>query len=118
MTPDDFEEVLTRACQILTDNLRASTAYHSPSLFQQQVQDMLRVAGADLGLQVGPSFHPHAFPDIKANGFGVEVKYTTHDTWLAVGNSIFEGMRDPSVEMIYVVYGKAGGVAGGKMGAI
>ena len=109
MTPDEFEQVLTRACGILTDNLRASTAYHSPDLFQQQVQDTLRLAAADLGLQVGPSFHPHAFPDIAANGFGVEVKYTSQDTWLAVGNSIFEGMRDPTVEVIYIVYGKTGG---------
>ena len=110
LTPDEFEQVLDRACAILTDNLRASNVYHSPDLFQQHVQDMLRIAASDLGLQVGPSFHRHAFPDIKANGFGVEVKFTTHDTWLAVGNSIFEGMRDPSVEIIYVVYGKAGGV--------
>ena len=109
LTSDEFEQVLTRACGILTDNLRASTAYHSPNLFQQQVQDTLRLAAADLGLQVGPSFHPHAFPDITANGFGVEVKYTSHDTWLAVGNSIFEGMRDPTVEIIYIVYGKTGG---------
>ena len=109
MTPDEFERVLGRTCAILTDNLRASDAYHSPNLFQQQVQDTLRLAAADLGLHVGPSFHPHAFPDITANGFGVEVKYTSHDTWLAVGNSIFEGMRDPSVEIIYIVYGKTGG---------
>ena len=109
MTPDEFEQVLTRACAILTDNLRASDAYHSPSLFQQQVQDTLRLAANELGLQVGPSFHPHAFPDITANGFGVEVKYTRHDSWQSVGNSIFEGMRDPNAEIIYVVLGKTGG---------
>ena len=80
LTPDEFERVLDRACAILTDNLRASNAYHNPDLFQQHVQDMLRIAATDLGLQVGPSFHPHAFPDIKANGFGVEVKYTSQDT--------------------------------------
>ena len=109
MTPDEFEQVLDRACEILTDNLRASNAYHNPNLFQQQVQDTLRLAATELGLQVGPSFHPHAFPDITANGFGVEVKYTSHDTWQSVGNSIFEGMRDPNAEIIYVVLGKTGG---------
>lgn len=109
LTADEFEQVLTRACAILTDNLRASTAYHDPSLFQQQVQDTLRVAAYELGLQVGPSFHPHAFPDITANGFGVEVKYTRSDSWQSVGNSIFEGMRDPNAETIYVVLGKTGG---------
>ena len=109
LTADEFEQVLTRACAILTDNLRASTAYHDPALFQQQVQDTLRLAANELGLQVGPSFHPHAFPDITANGFGVEVKYTKNDSWQSVGNSIFEGMRDPSAESIYVVLGKTGG---------
>jgi hypothetical protein len=110
LTPDEFEQVLNRACAILTDNLRASTAYHDPDLFQQQVQDTLRLAANELGMQVGPSFHPHAFPDITANGFGVEVKYTKNDSWQSVGNSIFEGMRDPSAETIYVVLGKTGGV--------
>ncbi len=38
------------------------------------------------------------------------MKYTSQDTWLAVGNSIFEGMRDHDVESIYIIYGKAGGL--------
>ena len=70
---------------------------------------MLKVAAKDCDLVVQPSFHPHAFPDIRANGYGVEVKYTKQDTWLAVGNSIFEGMRDPNVELVYVLFGKIGG---------
>ena len=84
--------------------------YHDQGRFEQHVQDVLRHSANDLGLTVGPSFHPHAFPDIKANGFGVEVKYTSQNTWLAVGNSIFEGMRDHDVQMVYIVYGKAGGL--------
>ena len=83
--------------------------YHDQARFEQHVQDTLRRAADQLGLHVGPSFHPHAFPDIRANGYGVEVKYTSHDNWLAVGNSIFEGMRDPDVQRVYVMYGKAGG---------
>ena len=70
---------------------------------------MLKVAAGDSGLLIEPTFHPSAFPDIKANGFGIEVKYTSQDTWLAVGNSIFEGMRDQEVENVYVVFGKTGG---------
>ena len=71
---------------------------------------MLRVATHDLGVKVTPSFHPHAFPDIAVNGYGIEVKYSKRDTWNAVGNSVFEGMRDSRVSKIYVVFGKIGGV--------
>ncbi len=109
MSPEDFERILDRAVEILTENVRSSTLYHSPDSFEQGVQDMLRVAAKDTGFSVYPTFHKHAFPDIRVNGYGVEVKYTKQDTWLAVGNSIFEGMRDPDVKCVYVVLGKIGG---------
>ena len=103
--------MLDRAASILTENLRSSTLYHGPSEFEQGSLDMLKVAASQCGVTVAPSFHPHAFPDITVNGFGVEVKYTKNDTWLAVANSIFEGMRDPSVRCVYVILGKTGGEA-------
>ncbi len=109
MKPENFERILDRAVEILTENVRSSTLYHSPDTFEQGVQDMLRVAAKDTGFAVSPTFHNHAFPDIRVNGYGVEVKYTKNDTWLAVGNSIFEGMRDPNVKSVYVVLGKIGG---------
>ena len=109
MTPDEFESLLDRAVEILTDNLRSSDLYHGSARFEQGVLDMLRVAARDYDVRIEPTFHPHAFPDIQANGFGVEVKYTSHNTWQAVGNSIFEGMRDEDVERVYVVFGKTGG---------
>ena len=111
MNRTDFERVLDRAVEILTANVRSSTAYHGPEMFEQHVLDMLRVAAHDTGLTVSPTFHRQAFPDIRVNGFGVEVKYTKQDTWIAVGNSIFEGMRDPGVSSIYVVFGKIGGTS-------
>ncbi len=46
------------------------------------------------GLRINPTNHPHAFPDIKADGFGVEVKSTRQDNWSAPANSILESMRD------------------------
>ena len=109
MTPEEFEGVLGQAAEWLTGDLRASTMLHDSTRFQQGVQDTLRRAADGLGLNVSPTFHPHAFPDIRANGYGVEVKYTSQDTWLSVGNSIFEGMRDPTVQRIYLMLGKAGG---------
>ena len=109
MTPIEFEKLLDRAVEILTENLRSSDLYHAPDRFQQHTLDMLKVVARDSNIEIAPAFHPHAFPDIVANGFGIEVKYTKQDTWTAVGNSIFEGMRDRDVERIYVVFGKTGG---------
>ncbi len=109
MSPGEFEAVLDRTVGILTGNLRASDTYHNQQIFEQHVRDMIRVAAQDLEVTVSPSFHPHAFPDITVNGYGVEVKYTKKNTWVAVGNSIFEGMRDHDVDHVYVVFGKGGG---------
>lgn len=109
MTRQEFEAILDRAAKILTENVRSSTLYHGPEQFQQGALDMLKVAAADCGVTVSPTWHPHAFPDIKINGFGVEVKYTKNDTWRTVGNSIFEGTRDANVNDIYVLFGKIGG---------
>lgn len=109
MNAAEFEAVLDRAADILAENLRSSELYHGPEEFQQGALDMLRVAARDCDVSVDPSFHPHAFPDIVVNGFGVEVKFTKRDTWHAVGNSVFEGMRDETVRTVYVLFGKIGG---------
>lgn len=106
----EFEAVLDRTAQFLTTNLRTSTLYHGPEQFELGVLAALQNAAADLAVSVEPSYHKNAFPDIRVNGFGVEVKYSKRDTWQAVGNSVFESMRDPSVNEIYVVFGKVGGV--------
>ena len=111
MTPTEFEAVLSRAAQFLTTNLRTSTLYHGPERFQQGVLAALQNAAADLNVAVEPTYHAHAFPDIRVNGFGVEVKYSKRDTWNAVGNSVFESMRDPTVQAVYVMFGKVGGLA-------
>ena len=53
--------------------------------------------------------HPYGFPDIVLGQFGVEVKFTTNDTWRSVANSVFESFRSKEVKHIYVVFGKMGG---------
>ena len=111
MTPTEFEAILDRAARFLTTNLRTSTLYHGPEQFQQGVLAALQNAAADLDVTVEPTYHSHAFPDIRVNGYGVEVKYTKRDTWNAVGNSVFETMRDPAVNAVYVMFGKVGGLA-------
>ena len=116
MTPEGFERLLDRTVSILTENLRSSNLYNDPESFQQHALDMMKVAARDMNIEVGEAWHRHAFPDIVANGFGVEVKFTKQDTWTAVGNSIFEGMRDRTVNNVYVIFGKAGGVPEARWG--
>lgn len=116
MTPGEFEGILDAAAERLGNEVRASTTYHSPKAFETRVFEVLQEVSMGKNIRIAPSFHPHSFPDITANGFGVEVKSTTKDSWLSVGNSIFEGMRDPKVEKIYVVFGKMGGMPGVRWG--
>ena len=107
---EQFEALLDQVVERLNTDAQATTDHHAPQAFQQFVFDVLQqVAVESSSVRVDPTFHPHAFPDIRANGYGGEVKSTIKDTWLSVGNSVFEGMRDPNVSEIYVVFGKFGG---------
>lgn len=110
LTREEFEALLDKAAEQLGNEARASTTYHGPDEFQKRVYEVLALVAKDASIAVQPSFHPHAFPDIVANGFGIEVKSTIKDSWQSVGNSVFEGMRDPSVKQIYVMFGKMGGL--------
>ena len=116
MTRPEFESLLDKVADQLGKELRESTKYHGADEFQQRVFDVLRAIATGEKIDVKPTFHPHAFPDIHANGFGIEVKTTVKDSWLSVGNSVFEGMRDPDVKQIYVVFGKMGGMPSVKWG--
>jgi hypothetical protein len=93
VTSEEFESILTAAVAVLNEDVRASTKYHTPEKFEDRVLEVLREQATEKNLTIDPTFHRHAFPDIKANGFGVEIKTTTKDTWLTVGHSVFEGMR-------------------------
>ena len=109
MQRTDFEQILDRTAKSLTDGVQTGTLFYDHKAFEKGVLDMIRMVAKDCGMTASPTFHKQAFPDIRVNGFGVEVKYTNQDTWSAVGNSIFEGMRDPDVCYVYVVMGKIGG---------
>jgi hypothetical protein len=108
MTPEDFESLLDKVTEQLSNEVRASKQYHAPDVFEGRVKQVLTDVAHGQGIKINPTFHVHAFPDIQANGFGVEVKTTNKDSWQSVGNSVFEGMRDSSVKKIYVVFGKMG----------
>lgn len=107
MNPTEVEHVLNRTVGILEHEARSGDrAYLDPRAFEGKVLGALRQIA---GVEAEPTHHPHAFPDHKINGFGIEVKHTKKDSWMSVGNSIFEGMRDPEVEDVYVIFGKMGG---------
>lgn len=112
----EFEGILDLVVEQLNREVRESKKYHAPDAFEKRVHEVLTEVCNGRGLKVAPSFHPHVFPDITVNGFGVEVKSTNKESWLSVGNSVFEGMRDPSAQKLYVVFGKFGGMPAVKWG--
>ena len=108
-TPAEFEKRLDAVVHELKYDLVSDSTLHDPDRFQNQVRNRLRSTFEKDGIDIVQGTHPHAFPDITLNGFGVEVKFTKKDSWLSVGNSVFEGMRTEGVERVYVIFGKAGG---------
>lgn len=85
----------------------------SPMKLEEVTRDLLR----DVAPQT--PFRPediilvsgHSFPDIKATDFyGIEVKSTKEDKWTSIGSSIIESTRNVTVENIYMLFGKLGGV--------
>ena len=110
MTPNEFEGILDEvALQLSSVAQQTSQLASDAKQFERTVLEKLQEVVAATGAHAQPTFHQHAFPDIAVNGFGVEVKFTKKDSWQAVGNSVFEGMRDPTVDRVYVVFGKMGG---------
>lgn len=109
LTPKQFEEVLDEVVRQLSRDLVASNIYHDPDRFEQHVRDTLGHACHEAGLKPAPGQHRFSFPDVTLNGFGVEIKFTKNDTWVAVGNSVFESMRTEGITQVYVIFGKAGG---------
>src|SRR5258708_6995072 len=105
MTEQEFEHILTKAVIQLSNEVVQSQQYHAPDIFEKRVHEVLMEVAKGENIRISPTFHPHAFPDIRANGFGVEVKATNKDNWQSVGNSVFEGMRDAAIKKIYVVFG-------------
>lgn len=107
--PQEFEGILNLAIKQLNAEVRSGTLRYDPKGFQQRVMEVVAEAASGRGVIIAPTFHEHAFPDIRVNGFGIEVKTTNQPSWLSVGNSVFEGMRDPTVKSVHVVFGKFGG---------
>lgn len=113
---DAFVELMSR-----TENLLNMRAQESPQNYRKMTAYALEevAAGAIRQSCVGLPFAPEEislvsgqkFPDIIAKKcFGVEVKSTNKDHWTSTGSSIVESTRVESVEDIYMLFGKLGGV--------
>lgn len=112
MERQQFEQLLTKCCEQLAQEARIKL-FASSSAFEDRVRQVLDEHSDDR-TQFVIDFHPpaQAFPDIVIGEYGIEVKFTTADTWRCIANSVQENQRVESVKYIYVVYGKMGGIPG------
>lgn len=105
---EDFNRLLGLACGKL-DQIAKTVGFVDSRSFENKARYVLAEhAPRDMEVDFDP--HPHAFPDISLGKFGIECKFTRSDSWRTVANSISEGMRDESVEHIFLLYCKAGGI--------
>ncbi len=109
-TVEQFEALLTQACEILTKECQTGQAFSESKRFENRVREVTRSLLEQFNIRVDFSPHPYGFPDIVLGELGVEVKFTTNDTWRSVANSVFESFRNKDVKEIYVLFGKMGGV--------
>ena len=116
MKEEDFEKLLDEVTKRLGADVHDNKKYHDPKEFEDRVLIVMRKVSQALKIDVNPCSHQHGFPDIVANGFGVEVKSTRKDQWSSTGNSIFESMREANVKKIYVIFGKMGGMSSVRWG--
>lgn len=109
MNAQTFEEILDNLCGSLTEECRGGAVYQKSSQFENRVREVLQELVTIHNINVDFDPHPYVFPDIVLGKFGVEVKFTTNDTWRSVANSVFESTRSQDVEQIHIVFGKMGG---------
>lgn len=109
MMTKDFESLLDRCCERLTEEAR-STGFKASKHFEDRVREVLAdLTADDASIEIDFDSPAQAFPDIAMGEYGVEVKYTTADTWRSIANSVLETQRVDGVKYIYVVFGKMGG---------
>jgi hypothetical protein len=107
---NQFEALLNHACELLTTECRDQQKFTDSKLFEARVRTVIGSLIKEFGIPIDVSPHPYGFPDIVLGNLGVEVKFTSNDTWRSVANSVFESFRNKDVKEIYVVFGKMGGL--------
>lgn len=109
MNTSDFEQLLDELCARLTSECAKGQPFTASKSFENRVREVLRMLLDHFKIPVDFTPHPYGFPDIVLGKFGVEVKFSTNDTWRSIANSVFESFRNKDVKHIYVVFGKMGG---------
>lgn len=115
MTKEEFEKLLDSISDQLTQEARA-TPFKSAKEFESRVREGVNDHINDAEIEIDFNPHPQAFPDIAVGEFGIEVKFTTNDTWRSVANSVLETNRIDAVQLVYIVFGKMGGTPAVKWG--
>lgn len=115
MTQQEFEQILSIICEKLTTEARGKP-FQSAGQFEERVREVAQETMRDLSVTIDFNPHPQAFPDVAVGAFGIEVKFTTNDTWRSVANSVLETNRIDEVKKIYIVFGKMGGTPEVKWG--
>lgn len=114
MTETGFEQLLDSICEKLTAEARVEP-FKTSIQFENRVREVAQeLIGTPDAVNFDP--HPQAFPDVAIGEFGIEVKFTTNDTWRSVANSVLETNRIHEVKKIYIVFGKMGGTPEARWG--
>ncbi len=111
MTEEKFIATLNELCKRLTEEA-CCTGFASAKEFENRVRTMASEIITDQSIVIDQNPPAQGFPDIAVGKFGIEVKFTTNDTWLSIANSVLETNRVATVDKIFVVFGKMGGSPG------
>lgn len=106
MNPKEFESALDEITYQLTEEAKARKFKESKQ-FEDRVREVAEIFFGKGSINFNPA--AQAFPDIAIGDFGIEVKFTSNDTWRSVANSVLETNRVNSVKKVYLVFGKMGG---------
>ncbi|WP_414613769.1 hypothetical protein [Stenotrophomonas pavanii] len=107
MNKAQFEKALDCICAQLTAEARQAP-FRGAKDFENRVREVAQQALPHVQINLNPA--DQAFPDVCIGEFGIEVKFTTNDTWRSVANSVQETNRDQNVRHVYIVFGKMGGL--------
>jgi hypothetical protein len=84
--------------------------------FEQRVRELVHSINTNPKIDIDLHPHPQAFPDIAVGKCGIEVKFSSSDTWRSVANSVLETNRINNVKYVYLVFGKMGAIPDVKWG--
>lgn len=109
MNTTQFESFLNEISKKLTLESQ-NKRYTNATIFENRVRELASEYLSQSNISVDFSPHQQAFPDISLGHFGIEVKFTTNDTWRSVANSVLETNRIHDVKEVYLLFGKMGGM--------